>query len=642
MTFDDLVKVQAAAQVAQDLLKMAAARYEAYRALVESDPLQLLEAVPAVSAARDAAEAAQIDAVGAAMVANQAVEDMATLLAGAGVDHQWSGTSLRLRLAGGAWGAWVDLRGPQGHGIVVRGTLPDVDALPPAAERGHAWFIGTDVHVWQGTKWQNMGDPLGALASHAGDTANPHAVTKSQVGLGSADDTADLVKPVSVDQMAAIRRYAAAASTAGDWLVRGPDGALPVQQSEWVRGAGWFDGVPASTVADYLDLAGGVFSRGSDGTYFDLAGNMLTAGPHELRLDHDPATGEALGYRAEGTGTNLAPWSSDFSQAALWAISNFNRTPGQPSLRPGEDATLFTKIGAGAGQIRTNSIVIPLPAVTASIFARKASGANEANQFAVRNASRNETWRIDNINYDTLAAFNGGGAQRATTDLVTRRCADDWVQIVYRNQSDISADENFWLYLISSGAVSPEGQAAMAMGAHIRAGGVLDSYIPTAGGAAVRMADSLSFPVSPASEGTVVIRARAALGGGATQVLWQGGSDVTTNTNRVYLIRNPSGVLVALVNQGGGPDVVTLVLGAVADGEDFKVALSWRQGRVAASRNGGAPVVNTAYTGPMPTVVRTAEGAQPSGSLAWFGTIARTVRWDRAYSPAQLQEMSAP
>lgn len=43
-----------------------------------------------------------------------------------------------------------------------------------------------------------------ALASHTSHTENPHAVTKAQVGLGNADNTADKDKPVSTAQREAI------------------------------------------------------------------------------------------------------------------------------------------------------------------------------------------------------------------------------------------------------------------------------------------------------------------------------------------------------------------------------------------------------------------------------------------------------
>jgi hypothetical protein len=42
------------------------------------------------------------------------------------------------------------------------------------------------------------------LTTHAANTANPHAVTKAQVGLGNVDNTSDANKPVSTAQAAAI------------------------------------------------------------------------------------------------------------------------------------------------------------------------------------------------------------------------------------------------------------------------------------------------------------------------------------------------------------------------------------------------------------------------------------------------------
>lgn len=46
---------------------------------------------------------------------------------------------------------------------------------------------------------------LAAMTAHLASTANPHATTKAQVGLGSVDNTADSAKPVSTAQAAAIQ-----------------------------------------------------------------------------------------------------------------------------------------------------------------------------------------------------------------------------------------------------------------------------------------------------------------------------------------------------------------------------------------------------------------------------------------------------
>lgn len=45
---------------------------------------------------------------------------------------------------------------------------------------------------------------LSALTAHTGNTSNPHAVTKTQVGLGNADNTSDLNKPISTATQTAL------------------------------------------------------------------------------------------------------------------------------------------------------------------------------------------------------------------------------------------------------------------------------------------------------------------------------------------------------------------------------------------------------------------------------------------------------
>lgn len=56
-------------------------------------------------------------------------------------------------------------------------------------------------------------DDVAALAAHAVNATNPHAVTKVQVGLGNADNTADSAKPVSTAQAAANTAVQTAAAT---------------------------------------------------------------------------------------------------------------------------------------------------------------------------------------------------------------------------------------------------------------------------------------------------------------------------------------------------------------------------------------------------------------------------------------------
>ena len=65
-----------------------------------------------------------------------------------------------------------------------------------------------------------INDNFTELYAHAGGTSNPHSVTKTQVGLGNVDNTADADKPVSTATQTALNLKAAAANNvAGDGTI---------------------------------------------------------------------------------------------------------------------------------------------------------------------------------------------------------------------------------------------------------------------------------------------------------------------------------------------------------------------------------------------------------------------------------------
>jgi len=70
---------------------------------------------------------------------------------------------------------------------------------------GSAWVpVSTSTFVLDHTALLNIGTNTHAqIDSHIANTSNPHSVTKAQVGLGNADNTSDVNKPVSTLQAAA-------------------------------------------------------------------------------------------------------------------------------------------------------------------------------------------------------------------------------------------------------------------------------------------------------------------------------------------------------------------------------------------------------------------------------------------------------
>lgn len=87
----------------------------------------------------------------------------------------------------------------------------EVDAVPtadPGVDYHKVVFCTADTtfYRWDGTQWTKDVDDstLALLEAHEADHANPHSVTKTQVGLGNCDNTADLDKPISTATQTAL------------------------------------------------------------------------------------------------------------------------------------------------------------------------------------------------------------------------------------------------------------------------------------------------------------------------------------------------------------------------------------------------------------------------------------------------------
>lgn len=87
----------------------------------------------------------------------------------------------------------------------------EVDAIPtedPGTEYHKVVYCTADstFYRWDGTQWTADidDDTRRLLEEHEADHANPHQVTKAQVGLGNADNTSDADKPISTATAAAL------------------------------------------------------------------------------------------------------------------------------------------------------------------------------------------------------------------------------------------------------------------------------------------------------------------------------------------------------------------------------------------------------------------------------------------------------
>lgn len=156
------------------------------------------------------------------------------------------------------------------------------------------------------------GDESRAAYNHSTKTSgNPHHVTKTDVGLGNVDNTADSAKSV---------KYAASAGSAGSvaWAnVSGRPSSMPASDVySWAKQphkpsytASEVGAAPASHSHSYLPLSGGTMSgrilRGAGGTWISARNNVIAFGTAATSGAYNPVVGQKT---AKGSWTigNLA------------------------------------------------------------------------------------------------------------------------------------------------------------------------------------------------------------------------------------------------------------------------------------------------------------------------------------------------
>lgn len=105
---------------------------------------------------------------------------------------------------------------------------------------------------------QAFQDNVDILDDHIADVANPHAVTKSQIGLADADNTADTAKPVSTAQQTALDLKADKANlpvNARDYGALGDGTGALLSSVYGTLGAAQADFPSATALTDTIDWA---------------------------------------------------------------------------------------------------------------------------------------------------------------------------------------------------------------------------------------------------------------------------------------------------------------------------------------------------------------------------------------------------
>lgn len=367
------------------------------------------------------------------------------------------------------------------------------------------------------------------------------------------------------------------------------------------------------------------FSRASAATYFDSSGTLQTAASGVLRAfayqDHDPTTLAPLGVRIEEQRTNQVRSSEAISNSDwvdLSALQTF--TLNSTDVVDPRGTNKATKVVAGGAS-----------GLTARSVLTAASGANTASIFVyVPSGQGINGWRFA-CDYQDVEA---GGNSDSTV-------FDRWVRV--SSTATLASSRTYCDFNIvqSSGSVFGAGKVYYIFGAQTELGAFATSYIPTTTAAATRLADSLSITGSAftsiwnQNEGTIVVNAMIQALTSAIPTVYR--VDDGTDDERIFVRNNGSGVLFAVVVDGGATQASLGTGNTLAAGAFFKHAFRVQANNFASSFNGAAVLTDT--SGTMPTVTTLRIGSSLGGDYL-NGTIKSLVIYRSALSGAQLQALT--
>lgn len=244
------------------------------------------------------------------------------------------------------------------------------------------------------------GDESRAAYNHSTKTSgNPHHVTKTDVGLGNVDNTADSAKSV---------KYATSAGSAGSvaWSnVSGRPSSMPASDVySWAKQphkpsytASEVGAAPASHSHSYLPLAGGTMTgcitRSGGGSWISARNNVVAYGKSVSSGSYNPVVGQKT-VKGSWTIGNLA--SDERLVFAYDTDTNFNAGTNSSN-------TTYLPVGGNSQEIITS----------ATIGSQSVSHANTAGSVAWSNVSGRPT--IPSVGNGTVTITQNGANKGSFT-----------------------------------------------------------------------------------------------------------------------------------------------------------------------------------------------------------------------------------
>jgi hypothetical protein len=405
------------------------------------------------------------------------------------------------------------------------------------------------------------------------------------------------------------------------------------------------------------------FTRATNGSYFDSAGVLTTAGSGVPRLDHRLEGGVWVnkGLLIEEQRINLATRSEEFNDS-IWTKQNSTITSNAANAPDGNttaDKLLENTTNGQHRVYRTISGTTNTNPYTLSVFAKKSErdrlyiGLVEANSFVRQGQATFDLTNGTIIESNT--GLNGATGGYATiTDV-----GNGWYRCTYTvtlggSNTNIFID----ISIVSSGTtISYAGTNNFGLfiwGAQLEAGAFPTSYIATTSASVTRNADLVSMTGTNFSswynqtEGTMFCQADGQDPKFDTtefKVFFQWSVSNNTSNERIQIAnRYDTGTstnqIRHVVNDGNVAQVVLdSFSGSWSTTTQYKTANAYKVNDFAATTNGAAVVTDT--SGTLPTVDRLYLGVIFDGSLFYLnGHIAKFYYWPTRQPNAKLVSLT--
>ena len=227
------------------------------------------------------------------------------------------------------------------------------------------------------------------------------------------------------------------------------------------------------------------FTRASGGSYVGADGLIKYAGVNEPRFDHDPVTGESLGFLVEEARTNSLLQSSDLTSG--WNLEGFARTANSTTAPDGTNTAVKISSTTGTfGYLKRDNVSSPAGVVTYSWYAKAA----EANWFCIADIQFGTF-----IAYFNLATGELGTLSAGTSHSITP-AGNGWYRCSVTGSNTGLSSVWGCFTVISNGYTltpAPIGNGVHVWGPQLEAGAFPTSYIPTEGSSRTRAADTASI-----------------------------------------------------------------------------------------------------------------------------------------------------